>query len=336
MASLADIAKATGLSTATVSLVLSGKAEQYRIAQASVRKVRAAARRLGYTPNTLARGLRTQHSGTIGLVLSDITTAFFGRLAREIEIAAQRHGSHVIVANTNDDPEAERDAIETLRAKAVDGLIVSSVARKELPIQGQNGKPLPVVYIDRVVEGPHVHCVTTDNRRGMYLLTRELLSSGVRHIAYIGGLSHLSTHRERLYGFAEALNEKGLELDKRNTLDGGFDRQTGYRLAARAFARRARPDAVIAAALPLFEGVLEWIGENNPGLLDTTRFATFDDHPLLDFLRVAVPSVRQDAAAMGHAALDALMALVAGQPVPSVTVIPPVLIHRPSKKEVRV
>ncbi len=336
MPSLADIAKATGLSTTTVSLVLSGKAAKYRIGAESVRKVTLAARRLGYTPNTLARGLRTRRTGTIGLVVADITTAFFARLAREIELAAQGHGCHVIVANTSDNAEEEREAIETLRAKAVDGLIVSSVAHEGLDVKTQEGKPLPVVHIDRVVEGPHAHCVTSDNRRGMYLLARELLKQGVKTVAYIGGLAHLSTHRERLYGFAEALNEMRLEVDEKNMLDGGFDRRTGYRLAARVFGRRSRPEGVIAAALPLFEGVLEWIGEHDESLLDTVKFATFDDHPLLDFLRMPVPSVRQDCSAMGNAALDALMALIAGHEVPAVTVIPPVLVQRPSKKEVRV
>jgi len=336
MPSLADIAKATHLSTTTVSLVLSGKAKQYRIGETSVRRVTQAARKLGYTPNTLARGLRTRRSGTIGLVVADITTAFFARLAREIEVAAQQRGYHVIIANTNDNPSAEREAIETLRAKAVDGLILSSVATEELRVEGAGGRPLPVVHIDRVVEGPNVHCVTTDNRRGMYLLARELLRQGVRTVSYIGGLPHLSTHRERLEGFAEALGEAGLEVDKGNMLDGGFDRPTGVRLAGKAFARRSRPEAVITAALPLFEGVLEWVGAHEPGLLEHTRFATFDDHPLLDFLRVPVPSVRQDCAAMGNAALDALIALIAGQQVPAVTVIPPILVQRPSMKEVRV
>ncbi|MBD3244354.1 MAG: LacI family DNA-binding transcriptional regulator [Chitinivibrionales bacterium] len=329
MALLADIARKSGVSKTTVSLILNGKAEQYRISPQTAQRVRKVARDAGFAPNALARGLRTNRSGTIGLIVSDITTTFFSRLAHQIELAAQQAGYHVIIANSNDEPDTEAWAVETLLAKSVDGLIISTVGTENTVSRRQKRMQIPVVYIDRVLAGPSVHCVTSDNRAGMFELTRTLLAAGFSDIAYIGGLPHLSTHRERLDGFARAHAEAGVALREGRLIEGGFSREYGYELCAELWRRADRPpQALITAAMPLFEGTLAYLRESHGGVPHDLQLATFDDHPLLDHLAFAVPSVRQDWEAMGAAAFDALQQLAAQRRLNRISMIKPVFVNR--------
>lgn len=334
MASLADIAREAGVSKTTVSLILNGKAEQYRISARTAERVKGVAAEAGFTPNALARGLRTRRTGTIGLVVADITTTFFSRLAHQIEVAAQEHGYHVIIANTSDDPATEAWAVETLLAKSVDGLILSSVGTDSRLRGRQKRMAVPVVYIDRTVRGESVHCVTSNNQEGMYQLTRHLLARGLDDIAYIGGLPHLSTHRERLDGFSRAHNEAGVAVRQDRLVDGGFTREFGHDLCGRLFSSQdGPPQALIAAAMPLFEGALGYLTEAFGGVPDSLQLATFDDHPLLDYLAFPVASVRQDWQRMGAAALEAFLSLSDNKTIPRITQIDPILNLRTTEKE---
>lgn len=329
MALLADIARKAGVSKTTVSLILNGKAEQYRISQQTRERVRTVARQAGFAPNALARGLRTNRSGTIGLIVSDITTTFFSRLAHQIELAAQQCDYHVIIANSGDNPEIEAWAVDTLLAKSVDGLIISTVGTKDIIARRQKRMPVPAVYIDRVVDGPGVHCVTSDNRTGMMRLTKALLAAGLTDIAYVGGLPHLSTHRDRLDGFARAHADATVPVRRSRLVAGGFTREYGYDLCDRLLHRGRRPpQALITAAMPLFEGALACLCDRYGAVPDGLQLATFDDHPLLDFLAFPVPSVRQDWEAMGTAAFGALRQLAAGDTTPRITMIEPVFVNR--------
>ncbi len=335
MSTLAEIARQAGVSTATVSLVLSGKSARYRIRPETERRIRQLARNERFTPNQLARGLRLRRTRTVGLIVSDITTAFFAQLSHAVEVAAQEHGYHVIIANTGDDPAVETAAVETLLARSVDGLIISSAALEPSYPFSSRKAAVPVVHIDRRIEGPGVHCVTSDNRGGMHRLTTHLLGLGLCDIAYVGGLPHLSTHRERLDGFAEAYREAGLTLDERRLVDGGFTRECGYRFTRELFERSARrPQGIITAALPLFEGLLAYFGDAHGGVPESIRLATFDDHPLLDFLAIPVSSVRQDCDRMGRAAFEALMLPAGGAQTPATTTIETIFVNRQPAREV--
>lgn len=329
---LDSIAAEARVSKTTVSLVLNGKSADYRISRETEQRVLALAKRYGFRPNQLARSLRLKRTGTIGVVVSDITTTFFSHLVRHIEIAAQEHGCHVIIANTGDDPAVESNAVDTLLAKSVDGLIVSTVDKEETLRRNNRRIGVPIVYIDRVIDGPNVHCVTTDNRHGMQMLTRHLLRQGLTDIAYLGGLPHLSTHIERLEGFRDAFGWCNRRPDPSRVVDGGFTRRFGRELTATLLAQSDRlPQAIIAAAFPLFEGMLDHFGHTG-GVPAELRLATFDDHPLLDWLRVPVSSVRQDCEGIGRTAFATLLAASRGEEAPRTQTLKPIFIDRSSHK----
>jgi len=334
MPTLAEIARQAGVSTATVSLVLNGKSARYRIKPETEQRIRRLVSAERFMPNQIARGLRLRKTRTIGLIVSDITTAFFSQLSRAIEVAAQEHGYHVIIANTNDDPGMESAAVKTLLARSVDGLIISSAAVD--PALSFPPKPMtvPVVHIDRRVEGPGIHCVTSDNRTGMHSLTAHLLGQGLTDVACIGGLPHLSTHRERLEGYAAAYREAGLSPDDRRLVDGGFTRECGYECTRELLSRSsALPQGIVTAALPLFEGLLACFRDTFGDVPDSVRLATFDDHPLLDYLAMPVSSVRQDCERMGRVAFGAFATLAEGKETAAVTTIPPIFVNRSPERE---
>src|SRR5512143_1198933 len=206
MASIKDVARAAGVSTATVSRVLANKA--FIRPETRERVLRAVAE-LKYRPNLLARSLRSQRSARIGLVFSDIRNPFFAALSRAVEDAAYERGYSVLICNTDEDPKKEAMYLELLRDENVAGIVFS-------PTQLYSSQPLahdshtPVLIIDRLVADRSLDTVVLDNVTAAYELTGHLLRNGYCRLAGLFGDSSI-TGQERFTGFRNAIQERGFE-----------------------------------------------------------------------------------------------------------------------------
>ncbi|MEW6637947.1 MAG: LacI family DNA-binding transcriptional regulator, partial [Actinomycetota bacterium] len=236
-----DVARRAGVSTATVSRVLSGKdfvSEQMR------ERVLAAVERLGYRPNALARALREENTKTLGLVIGNVMNPFFTTVARAVEDAARERGYTMLLGNVDEDPGKEESYLRVLLEKRVDGIIISP-ARAESPhLAKVVSERVPVVFVDRSVEGIGAPVVRADGRRAVNQLVRYLVSMGHKRLSIISGPPDVVSGRERLDNFVAAAAEHGAPVDPEYVKIGDFRRQSGMDAMRELLRLGSRPTAV--------------------------------------------------------------------------------------------
>ncbi len=224
--SIKDIAEAAGVSHSTVSRALSDSPLVKAETKARIRRL---AQEMGYTPDAIARSLVTQRTQTIGIVVTTITDPFVAEVVQGIEDTAHEHGYSVILASSAAEPERELAAVEMLRAKRVDGVVVTSsrVGALYLAHLERIGVPVVLVNNHNQQSGRYTFSVSVDNQHGGHLATAHLIRRGHRRIAYVSGPANHSDDAGRLAGYRRALEEAGLPFEAalvvpgNGRLDGG-------------------------------------------------------------------------------------------------------------------
>ena len=312
-----DIAALAGVSRTTASMVLNGHAGRYRISQATVDRVEAVAREHHFNPSQQARSLRSRRSSSIGLVIPDLTNSTHAALAQALENGCRALGYQLLMVTSDEDPERESAGIGQLAARQVDGMIVvpcSGDAERYQPWT----RRLPLVFADRHIPGSGIPSSVTDAADSVARLLAPLLAGEVEELAYFGGQPDLSASRERLEGYRQALRAQGMAPRPGWVAERDFQRESGYRLMADWHQRHGRyPQALFTASITLLEGVLSFIRERHRMREAPRYLLTFDDHPLLDCLPLAVDAIRQDSQALADASLRQVLALLHGEPLPA-------------------
>lgn len=201
MATIKDVSKLAGVSVATVSRVLNRSGYVHTDTE---QKVLHAIKALNYTPNFVARSLSNKKTSTIGLLVPDITNPFFPELARAVEDVMQLYGYTVILCNSDESASKEKHYIDVLKQKYIDGMIVASNA---LSVEDVREFDMPVVVVDRLIEGDTIPTVMSDNRKGARMATEFLLGQGCRKIAHIRGPEHLLNAEERCQGYLDVVQD---------------------------------------------------------------------------------------------------------------------------------
>jgi LacI family transcriptional regulator, sucrose operon repressor len=327
--SLQDIAKLAGVSKTTVSAVLNDRSEEYGIRAETQQKVKDLAERFQYKPNKMARGLRLKKTQTIGLVVPDLSNWFFSQLSGAFQNVVSGAGYHLYITSSNNNEEEEYRVINDLLAWHIDGLIVASMMKKEQIPQNFLHSQIPIIYIDRRIEGDNISWVASDNERGAYELVSYLCSTGVQEIYYLGGLETISTFINRLKGYRQALEDHGLRFDPTIVFERGFTAADSYcSVQAMVRQRHGFPEAIFAASCDFIAGLLHFIRDQIGEIPATLKIGTYDDHALLDFLSVKIPSVQQDTDRMAAAAFEMLEQSMNGEREMQHQIIPPRLIIR--------
>ena len=206
---LHDVAAAAGVHPSTVSRALNPRTRHLVSAEVAGRLQRLA-RRLGYRPDPVASGLRTRRSATVGVLVPDIANPMFPLILRGIEASLARAGFTAIIADTENDPARAREAIERLAARRIDGAIVATAVRRDPLVAHCLGLGLPVVLVNRSVEGGACSAVVNDDAAGIALAVAHLAALGHRSIGHIAAPSRFSTGQHRRAGFVAALKANGL------------------------------------------------------------------------------------------------------------------------------
>lgn len=213
-ASIKDIASKANVSITTVSFILNGKAEKMRISKAVIEKVQAIIKEIGFTPNQIARSLRTGNTKTIGLIVEDISNPFFASIARKIEDKAYKKGYKISYSSTENDPVKAKDLIEMFKSRQVDAYIIAPVPGIESDIKRLLADKIPVVIFDRNLPDLEVNFVVVDNFNGTYIATKHLLDSGKKNIAFVTVDLHVDQMNNRLFGYEKALQDYNLPVRK--------------------------------------------------------------------------------------------------------------------------
>ena len=208
---ISDVAKLAGVSTATVSHTINST----RYVSGETRdKVYRAIAELGYTPDASARSFRTGKKKTIGFIVPDISNKFFATMIEAVENCLSAHGYHLIIANTKENAEREETNIRLLSAGLVDGLLIASTIEDFSRFESLIPAGFPVVLVDRTFEAKRFPSVSVSNFQPIYRSVCRLAGKGDKRIGIIGGLPRLSSTRERIAAYREAVADCGLPHDE--------------------------------------------------------------------------------------------------------------------------
>ncbi|MCL1928208.1 MAG: LacI family transcriptional regulator [Treponema sp.] len=300
-----DVAYKAGVSTATVSRVLSGYSTDpiggvFRpVAEKTRLRVIDAANNLGYRLNYTARGLKTQSTMTVAVVLPELSNDFFMDVAEGIEQELNICGYTMLIASSLNSVEEEKKRVLMLADRMVDGMIITPSGTLGDHIQALADRGMPMVMVDRIVEGTSLDAVTSDNEGGTFQLTKALLSDGFTRIAFVGGEITYSTARERLSGFSRALAEAGIKFDPSLLCLGGMEMHDGYEHMKNLLQKPNPPEAMVAVNLLVHLGIERC-------LLDMKAkypvIAGFDEAWFSPFLPACRYTAAQDAVGMGRRA----------------------------------
>ncbi|MFB5084965.1 LacI family DNA-binding transcriptional regulator [Symbiobacterium thermophilum] len=305
-----DVARRAGVGVATVSRVLNGTG--YVKAETRER-VLAAAAELGYVPSQLARGLVRRLSGTVGLVVPDITNPFFPLITRGVEDAASEAGYTVFLCNTDNDPVLEAQDVRKLREHRVDGIIfVGTTERREL-VDQLLADDIPVVVMDRQLEHADVDTVTVDNVAGAQAACRHLIELGHRRIAHAAGHQSTRTGQDRCQGYRMALEEADIPYDPACVTWGDFTFESGFRVGQVLLGLSPRPTAVFAGNDLIALGVIRAAEEAGLSVPDDLSVVGFDNIQMAALVRPGLTTVRQPAREMGRLAMTMLLERIRGE-----------------------
>jgi LacI family transcriptional regulator len=208
--SLNDVANSLGVSTTLVSIVLNGKAKQYRIGEEMTQKVIAAAIEMKYSPNLIARNLRGGKTQLIGLIVTDISNPFYASIARIVENRAIELGYTVIFSSSDEDLGNTKRLIDVLLSKGVDGLIVVPCDGSEEMICRLHNNNTPLVLIDRNFPNSDLSFSCLNNRKATELTTKHLIEQGYENISLVGYKTEMNHIHDRIQGYEETMKAAGL------------------------------------------------------------------------------------------------------------------------------
>jgi LacI family fructose operon transcriptional repressor len=303
MAQIKDVAEAAGVSTATVSRVLSGKPYVRPELQ---QRVLAAVAKMDYRPNRVARSLRARKSNIIGLIVSDIQNPFFTMVSRAVEDVAYEQGMSVFLCNTDENPERETMYLNLMRDENVAGLILSPTARTADNFTEVVPRDIPMVVIDRRVRNGDVDTVLIDNVDSSYRLIRHLLEHGYRRIGALFGESS-ATGQERWQGYLRALDEIGIKPDADLALFLPPRDEEGYAGTRKLLGLAEPPDALFTSNSLLAAGAFRALRETKAAIGSEIAFASFDETIWAPLVDAPVTVIRQPTRAIGQTAIELLL-----------------------------
>jgi LacI family transcriptional regulator len=309
-----DVARAAGVSTATAARVLG---DYGHASPAARRKVSETARKLGYRPNAVARALVSRATTTVGLVVGDIENPFFASAARGLADVMDAHGYTVLLANADEDAGRERRAVEALRARQVDGMVVvpaPGASPEHLAELGSAGVPL--VLLDRVVTGVDADSVLVRNTAGARAAVAHLAGLGHRRIGVVSDSPEITSSAERIQGYRQALRAAGIDPDPGLVSIGGPTRADGEAAALRLLDRPDRPTAVFTANNFMTVGALRAVRSLGLRIPEDVALVGFDDLEWTTLVQPPVTVVRQPVADLGRTAGERLLRRLQGDAGP--------------------
>ncbi|HWM07507.1 MAG TPA: LacI family DNA-binding transcriptional regulator [Actinophytocola sp.] len=288
---LRDVAEAAGVHPATASRALN-PATRGLVNAETARRVIKVAESLGYRPNPIARGLKTAKSGSIGLVIPDLTNPLFPPIVRGIEEVLEAAGYSGLVVNTDNDPGRERIQIDSLRSRQVEGLIVAT-ALLDHPLMDELAREgVKMVMVNRRPEGIDVPSITPDDATGIRLAVEHLAGLGHRRIAHLAGPENTSTGVARARAFRAAVRDLGLDDDPGLVRDCGYwTEEAGAECLRELLDSGAEFTAVVAGNDLIALGCYDVFAEREIACPDDMSVVGFNDMPFLDKLRPPLTTI---------------------------------------------
>lgn len=300
MTNIRDVATRAGVSTSTVSRFLRGESIKSEAA------VRAAVAALDYVPAPAARSLRSGRHNVIGVVVPDISNPFFAACVRGVEAACRSASYGLALYDTDEDPELEAQVLQSLRGR-LDGVVLTPATSKGDILRELIG-PVPVVLLDRELDGAELDCVLVDNVGGAASAAHHLLELGHLAIGEIAGPLHTTPGSERHLGFTGALEQAGVEVPASYSVVADFRESGGYQAMLTLLALPSPPTAVFSANNLQTIGALKALRDMGVRVPEEISIIGFDDLDLAPLLRPALSAVARPMYEQGTLAARLLFA----------------------------
>ncbi|MBO0424228.1 LacI family DNA-binding transcriptional regulator [Enterococcus plantarum] len=317
-----DIAKMANVSEAAVSLVLNDKPS--RISEKKKQEIKAIAKELNYVPNIAAQSLAKKASQTIGVVIPDIENPFFSKLCKQLEEGFRTLGYLTIIVNSNDDFTVEKNLIQMLLNRGVDGLIIAlsnaSFSFKAEQEQFLKEIDAPFVLVDRHVSFTGVNQVYFDSEAGGKLSAEYLLKNGHRNIAFMTGDFKVPSTLDRLNGYKQALESYGVKVKEEYIIETGYRFNCGMEKAKELFAL-TDVTAVLTSNDMVAFGVLKQALRNGKTIPDDLSIIGYDRLELADILGISLATVEQNSLALTEQAVGLLKNILTSRKVKTETII---------------
>jgi len=301
---LHELAKAAGCSVSTVSRALNNG--DHPVNDLTRERILALANELGYRPNMTARGLKTDRTFTIGLVVYNIASAFTPVLIRGIQDYLKQRDYFSIIISTDWDPDLESEAVHQLISRSIDGVIFVETWRDE----SNNTLDLankPYAYVYRLFDGEYSNSVVVDDLHGAHLAVEHLVKLGHQRIAFINGPHGWAASKERLAGYQEVLAEAGLASDPALIEEGTWEVQSGYQAAKNFLALPNRPTAIFAANDLMALGAIYAIQDEGLNVPQDVAIVGYDDRDLASFSNPTLTTICPPSFEMGQLAAQLIL-----------------------------
>lgn len=323
-----DIARDLKVSVVTVSKVLRNHGD---ISQETRQRVLKRIEELNYQPNWAARSLVTRRTYLVGVIIPDLMHSFFADVAKGVARALRPLGYHVVIAPSEENAQLEKEEIERLLARQIDGLIIASAQRhpdREL-IERLEARETPYVFVDRRPPGLNGNYVGVNDEEIGLLATGHLIEQGCRRIAHLRG-PVLSTGTGRLKGYRKALALHGLEASPRYVVDGGWGNDSGYLAMRELLNLDPRPDGVFCYNDPVAAGAIQAVLEAGLDIPQDVAIVGSGNIRYSDLLRIPLTTIDQSSLQIGEKAAELVVRLKGAK-----TALPPERIYLPPRLVVR-
>ena len=325
--SLKDLAAELGVSIATVSRALRSSPE---IGKEMQQRVKDLAKRLNYRPNPFAQSLRKEAPKVIGVVVPNLVTHYYAAVLDGIEEEARRAGYSVISANSHEDFEDEKQAIDNFISLHVEGIVacLAQTTTDYSHFEEISDMGIPLVFFGRTCLTDRFSSVTANGDEAAQLATQHLIDTGSRRIAFIGGPNHLDMVRRRKHGYLEALRENHIEIERDLVICGKIDYQFALQAVEQMLKQENRPDAILAFNDIITFAAFTAIKNFGLRIPDDVALIGFTDDVHAAYVTPRMSAIADQSRLMGITACRLLLKSINGDPAVYKEIVPQQLVIR--------
>ena len=297
-----DVARETNLAISTISKYMNGGT----VRPENRERIEEAVRKLGYSPNHTARGLRTSRTYMIGLVTGKMFSPHTARILSEIEKKLRLLGYSVTFATHEENGIQAKEYVDYMVERGVDGIISTPIGTGQDYLKSAAEQKIPVVILEENSAGNQADCVQVDCSGGAYLIVEHLIEKGHREIAAIKGPDYKLTSRERLRGYLRVMEDYGCPIREEYMIQGDFSYKSGYEGIRRLWELKKKPTAVFVSNYDMCLGAMAAVYNLNIRVPEELSVVSFDDFELSVMARPRLTTVRQPLEQMADTAVDLL------------------------------
>jgi len=305
---LREVAAALGVSTMTVSRAIN---DRPNVDAKTKKRILDVAKKMGYTPNLVAKSLVSSKTYTIGVVIPEISHSFFPEVVRGIEEETNKANYQIFLTNTSNSFEKEVKVIDALRAKRVDGILVSSSLTTEDSSYYKKiiDAGLPLVFFDRCIQNIGASCIGVNDEVATMQITEHLINKGFKSIGYLSGPKKISIGKDRFSGFIHVMEKHRIEINERWIIENGYDEKGGYEAMSKILKlpKDERPHAIVAVNDPVAFGAMIAIKEAGLQIPQDIAIVGFTNDIRAELVTPPLTTVHQPAYDVGKKAAQKLI-----------------------------